>query len=88
MLLPLVGTSQLIEAGLALYRNLFCRPAGFARISRCVTVFLLSPNRRCKEFTSSKSGQRTRRWPVPKLSKSCISIELVGWEVIKRCGHR
>ena len=45
MLLPLVGVPKQIEAGLAPYRDLFCRAAGFDHVSRYVTGLLLSPNK-------------------------------------------
>lgn len=45
MLLPLVGVPKQIEAGLAPYRDLFCRAAGFDPVSRYVTGLLLSPNK-------------------------------------------
>ena len=45
MLLPLVGVPSLIEEGLAPYRDLFCRDAGFEHVSRYITGLLLSPNK-------------------------------------------
>jgi hypothetical protein len=45
MLLPLVGVPRLIKEGLAPYRDLFCREAGFEHVSRYVTGLLLSPNK-------------------------------------------
>lgn len=42
---PLVGVPQTIRDGLAPYRDIFCREAGFDHVSRYVTGLLLSPNK-------------------------------------------
>jgi hypothetical protein len=44
-MLPLVGVPETIRRGMAPYRDLFCREAGFEHISRSVTGLLLSPNK-------------------------------------------
>src|SRR5512144_2754222 len=44
-MLPLVGILPTIEVGLAPYRELFCRAAGFEHVSRYVTGLILSPNK-------------------------------------------
>jgi hypothetical protein len=43
-MLPLVGVPEPLRQGLAPYREVFCRAAGFAHISRYVTGLILSPN--------------------------------------------
>jgi hypothetical protein len=45
MWLPLVGVPRFIKEGLAPYRDLFCREAGFGPVSRYVAGLLLSPNK-------------------------------------------
>lgn len=42
---PLVGIPQTIASALASYRQVFCREAGFAHISRYISGLLLSPNK-------------------------------------------
>jgi hypothetical protein len=44
-MLPIVGVPETIRRGLAPYRDVFCREAGFEHISRYVTGLLLSPNK-------------------------------------------
>ena len=44
-MVPLVGVPETIRRGLAPYREVFCRAAGFEHISRYVTGLLLSPNK-------------------------------------------
>jgi hypothetical protein len=43
--LSLVGVPRFIKEGLAPYRDLFCREAGFEPVSRYVAGLLLSPNK-------------------------------------------
>jgi len=45
-MLPLVGVPPLVAKGLASYRQIFCREAGFEHVSRYLTGLLLSPNTR------------------------------------------
>ena len=42
---PIVAVPEIIRQGLAPYRPLFCREAGFAHIGRYVTGLILSPNK-------------------------------------------
>src|SRR5919199_1280689 len=44
-MLPIVGVPETIRRGMAPYRDVFCREAGFEHISRYVTGLLLSPNK-------------------------------------------
>jgi len=44
-MLPIVGVPETIRRGLAPYRDVFCRDAGFEHISRYMTGLLLSPNK-------------------------------------------
>jgi hypothetical protein len=44
-MLPIVGVPETIRQGLAHYRDLFCREAGFDHVSRYVTGLILSPNK-------------------------------------------
>ena len=44
-MLPLVGVPPLVKAGLAPYRDLFCREAGFEHVGRYITGLLLSPQK-------------------------------------------
>ena len=42
---PIVAVPEIIRQGLAPYRPLFCREAGFEHIGRYVTGLILSPNK-------------------------------------------
>jgi hypothetical protein len=42
---PIVAVPEIIRQGLAPYRSLFCRDAGFEQIGRYVTGLILSPNK-------------------------------------------
>ena len=44
-MLPIVGVPHLIRHGMAKYRDVFCREAGFDHISRYITGLFLSPNK-------------------------------------------
>jgi hypothetical protein len=44
-MMPLVGVPETIRHGLAPYREVFCRAAGFAHISRYGTGLILSPHK-------------------------------------------
>ena len=44
-MLPIVGVPETIRRGLAPYRDVFCRDAGFEHISRYMTGRLLSPHK-------------------------------------------
>src|SRR5215831_11086014 len=44
-MLPIVGVPESLCRGLAQYRDLFCREAGFNHVSRYVTGLILSPNK-------------------------------------------
>ena len=44
-MLPIIGVPETIRQGMAHYRPLFCRDAGFAHVSRYVTGLILSPNK-------------------------------------------
>ena len=44
-MLPLVGSGPTIAKALESFRNVFCRDAGFAHISRYISGLLLSPNK-------------------------------------------
>jgi hypothetical protein len=44
-MLPIVGVPATIRQGMARYRDIFCREAGFEHISRYMTGLLLSPNK-------------------------------------------
>ena len=44
-MLPIVGVPETIRRGMAPYRDIFCREAGFEHISRYVTGLLLNPNK-------------------------------------------
>jgi hypothetical protein len=44
-MLPIVGVPDLIRQGMAKYRDIFCREAGFDHINRYITGLLLSPNK-------------------------------------------
>jgi hypothetical protein len=44
-MLPIVGVPETIRRGMAPYRDVFCRDAGFEHISRYVTGLLLSPKK-------------------------------------------
>jgi hypothetical protein len=44
-MLPIVGVPETLRQGLAKYRTVFCRDAGFAHISRYITGLILSPHK-------------------------------------------
>jgi hypothetical protein len=44
-MLPIVGIPETIRQGMAPYRGVFCRDAGFEHVSRYVTGLVLSPNK-------------------------------------------
>jgi hypothetical protein len=44
-MVPLVGVPETIRHGMAPYRDVFCRAAGFDHISRYVTGLILSPKK-------------------------------------------
>jgi hypothetical protein len=44
-MLPIVGVPETLRQGLAKYRPIFCRDAGFAHISRSITGLILSPHK-------------------------------------------
>jgi hypothetical protein len=44
-MLPIVGVPETIRQGLAPYREVFCREAGFAHIGRYITGLILSPQK-------------------------------------------
>jgi hypothetical protein len=44
-MLPIVAVPETIRRGMAHYRSLFCRAAGFEHVSRYVTGLILSPNK-------------------------------------------
>jgi hypothetical protein len=44
-MLPMCGVPETVRRGLAPYRELFCREAGFEHVSRYVTGLMLSPNK-------------------------------------------
>ena len=44
-MLPIVGVPEPRRRGMAPYRDVFCRDAGFAHVSRSVTGLLLSPHK-------------------------------------------
>ena len=44
-MLPIVDVPETIRQGMAHYRDIFCRDAGFDHVSRSVTGLILSPNK-------------------------------------------
>jgi hypothetical protein len=44
-MVPLIGVPETVRRGLAPYRDVFCRAAGFDHVSRYVTGLILSPNK-------------------------------------------
>ncbi|WP_233744182.1 hypothetical protein [Leptodesmis sichuanensis] len=58
-MLPLVTIPSAIADGLANYRRLFCRAAGFAHVSRYVSGLILSPNKTLQDIYSQQvRGER------------------------------
>jgi hypothetical protein len=43
-MLPIVTVPETIRTGMAPYREVFCREAGFEQVGRYVTGLILSPN--------------------------------------------
>ena len=47
---PIVAVPETIRRGMAPYRSLFCRAAGFEHVNRYVTKLILSPNKTLQEI--------------------------------------
>ena len=60
-MLPIVGVPETIRQGLAPYRDVFCREAGFEHISRYVTGLLLSPNQTLQGLPLKATETGTKR---------------------------
>jgi hypothetical protein len=75
-MLPIVGVPETIRQGMAPYRDLFCRDAGFEHVSRYVTGLLLSPN---KTLQGLYDGQG---WPgdhAPSRRAMHAAVFEAGW---------
>ena len=55
-MLPIVGVPETIRQGLALYREVFCREAGFAHLGRYITGLILSPQKTLQGAQISVGG--------------------------------
>jgi len=76
-MLPLVGVPPFVKAGLAPYRELFCREAGFEHIGRYITGLLLSPQKTLQGIY----GQQV--WPqVQQVSRRAMhaAVFAAGWK--------
>ena len=68
-MLPLVGIPSTIEAGMAAYRDLFARQAGFEHVSRYISGLLLSENKTLQgidsQFVSTEERPLSGRRAMP-----------------------
>ncbi|MGK7873020.1 MAG: hypothetical protein AB4426_06830 [Xenococcaceae cyanobacterium] len=83
-MLPLIGIPPTIAAGMAPYRDVFCRDEGFAHVCRYVTGLILSPNKTLQgiyaQLVPAQEQQFSRRamheavfeagWQLPELMVS------------------
>jgi len=76
-MLPIVGVPETIRQGLAPYRDVFCREAGFAHISRYVTGLLLSPN---KTLQGIYDGQVWESEHAPSRRAMHAAVFEAGWD--------
>ncbi len=64
-MLPLIGVPPTIAAGMAPYRDVFCRDEGFAHVCRYVTGLILSPNKTLQgiyaQLVKAEAQQFSRR---------------------------
>ena len=74
---PLVTVPEIIRQGLAPYRSLFCREAGFEHIGRYVTGLILSPN---KTLQGMYALQVWEDHPHPSRRAMHEAIFEAGWD--------
>ena len=72
-MVPLVGVPETVRRGLAPYRDVFCRAAGFDHVSRYVTGLLLSPNKTVQGIYDVQVwGAGGAPQPVGPCTKRCL----------------
>jgi hypothetical protein len=76
-MLPIVGVPETIRRGMAPYRDVFCREAGFEHISRYVTGLLLNPN---KTLQGLYDVQVWAREPAPSRRAMHAAVFEAGWD--------
>lgn len=76
-MLPIVRVPETIRRGLAPYRDVFCREAGFEHISRYVTGLLLSPN---KTLQGIYDGQVWESEHAPSRRAMHAAVFEAGWD--------
>jgi hypothetical protein len=76
-MLPIVGVPETIRRGMAPYRDVFCREAGFEHISRYVTGLLLNPN---KTLQGLYDAQVWAREPAPSRRAMHAAVFEAGWD--------
>src|SRR5262249_41611245 len=76
-MLPIVGVLETIRRGLAPYRDVFCREAGFEHISRYVSGLLLSPN---KTLQGIYDGQVWESEHAPSRRAMHAAVFEAGWD--------
>jgi hypothetical protein len=76
-MLPIVGVPETIRQGMAPYRDVFCRDAGFEHVSRYVTGLLLSPN---KTLQGLYAVQVWEREPTPSRRAMHAAVFEAGWD--------
>jgi hypothetical protein len=75
-MLPIVGVPKTICQGLAKYRDIFCRDAGFEHVGRYVTGLILSPN---KTLQGIHALQVWSDDPVPSRRAMHEAVFEAGW---------
>jgi hypothetical protein len=76
-MLPIVGVPETIRQGMAPYRDVCCREADFAYISRYVTGLRLSPNKTLQGLYAVQVWERE-----PALSRRAMHAAVfeAGWD--------
>jgi len=76
-MLPRVGVPETIRQGLAPYRDVCCRDAGFEHVSREVTGLLLSPNKTLQGLYALQGWDRE---PAPARRARHAAVFEAGWD--------
>jgi hypothetical protein len=76
-MLPIVGVPETIRRGMAPYRDVFCRDAGFEHISRYVTGLLLSPNKTLQGLYDVQVWEREH---APSRRAMHAAVFEAGWD--------
>ncbi len=85
-MLPLIGVPPTIAAGMAQYRDVFCRDEGFAHICRYVTGLILSPNKTLQGIYSQLVKAEDQQFSRRAMHEAVFEA---GWKLQElMVGHR